>query len=304
MSALEELRTGEIGGAFQALLQRTVLAVGIERNFPPPEGHSRWDRDALVSAANDFLTSPQTPRRLSDLRLRCRTEDALKRQLQEAVKNFFADNGRRTPVGRLVVRFNEVLGAEPGFERRGSMWALKGMSSESVVFDLDAVVGAVGSVALVVPTAWTGKRSGPDVDAASVVRLALAALGAAGGPLRTSDLARVAALRLGLGAAPLSIEATGFDPPSEIVADDVVDDLRAHEVFSLLNDHERVAIGLIGEPVAKLGPILGVSGSKAALIRNRAAGILEEELKEEEGGQLVADLVLQMAKDWTDTWMN
>lgn len=303
MSALEELRAGEIGGAFVKLLQRTVFAVGVERNFPPPEGHGRWDANAVMATTNDFLASPQTPRRLSDLRLRCRTEDALKRQLQETVRNFYADNGRRTPVGRLVVRINEVLGGDPRFERRGSAWAVSGTVADRKVFDLDAVAAAVGGIEIVVPTAWTGKRTGPDMDAGSVVRLALAALEAAGGPLRAGDIARVAARRLGLGAAPLSIEATGLDPPSEAVADDVVDDLRAREVFALLNDHERVALGLIGVPVAKLGPILGVSGSKAALVRNRAAGILEEELRDEDGGQLVADRVLQMARDWTESWM-
>ena len=58
------------------------------------------------------VTSSRPPRRRDDSpiwRTHCRTDDALKRRLQETVRNHFADNGRRTPVGRLVLRINEVL---------------------------------------------------------------------------------------------------------------------------------------------------------------------------------------------------
>ena len=71
-----------------------------------------------------------------------------------------------------------------------------------------------------------------------------------------------------------------------------------------MNDSERVSIGLSDSPVAKLGPILGVSGSTAALIRKRAVAILQSELHDEEDGQAVADTVLDLARSWTELWMN
>jgi hypothetical protein len=311
VTAFDELQVGEVGDQFVALLQRTVRAVAIARNFPAPDGHQRWDASAVASAVSDFLASPQTPRRLTDLATHCRTEDALKRRLQETVRNFFADRGRRTPVGRLVLRINEVLHDDPNFERRGRYWAFAGSTSEPAAVDMDALVAAIAAVDVVVPTAWTtGTRQGPDADAPSVVRLATAALTAAGGPLRASDIAQVAAKRLGLGGAPLSIEATAFDPPSpspvsfDATGDEVLLDMRANEVcFGRLNDHERLAIGLPAVPVAKLGPTLGVSGSKAALIRRRAVAILQHELGDEEGGQIVADAVLELARSWSESWM-
>ncbi len=132
MSALDELRENDVGDAFVLLLQRTIRAVAIARNFPAPEGRGQWDVTSVAVVAADFLSHPNTPRRLADLVTHCRTDDALKRRLQATVQNFLADTGRRTPVGRLVLRFNEVLGDNEGFERRGRAWARACLIGRSV----------------------------------------------------------------------------------------------------------------------------------------------------------------------------
>jgi hypothetical protein len=310
MTALDELRNGEIADDFVNLLQRTIRAVAVARNFPPPEGYSRWESDAVASAVADFLADAQTPRRLTDLALHCRTDEALRHRLQESVRNYFADIGRRTPVGRLVLRINEVLATENEFERQGRRWSLRGLSTDAPTVNIDALVAVISGIDVVVPTAWVGVRRGPDIDAPSIVRLAHAAISAAGGPLRAADIAQAVAIRIGLGGAPLSIEATGFDPPArtsglpQVTGELTISMMRAEEIFlESLNDAERVSIGLPELPVADLGPLLGVSGSKAATIRNRAISILRDELKDEENGQEVANIILDLARTWTETWM-
>lgn len=310
MTAIDELRANKPGDAFLVLLKRTIRAVAVARNFPAPEGRTRWDETSVSITTTDFLAHPNTPRRLTDLVTHCRTDDALKRRLQATVQNFLADNGRRTPVGRLVLRINEVLNTDESFERRGRTWARSDMGDDPAAVDLDALVGAAAAVEVTVPAAWrTGSRQSPDLDANSVGRLAAAVLAAAGGPLSSGVLAQVAARRLGVGGAPLSIEAAAFDPPENYTASPdttgaaALLGLRAAEVFSLLNDAERVSIGLPGVPVARLGPVLGMSGSSAALIRKRAVAILKDELDEEEDGQSVADTVLELARTWTESWM-
>jgi hypothetical protein len=261
-------------------------------------------------AVTDFLADPKTARRLTDLVTHCRTDDSLKRRLQATVQNFLADIGRHTPVGRLVLRFNEVLSTNGAFERRGRSWARPEMAAEPAAVDLDVLVSAASAVQVALPTAWaTGSRQSPDLDADSVVRLTAALLDAAGGPLTTSVLAQVTALRLGIGGAPLSIEAAAFDPPEHYTTSPdttgaaALLDIRAAEVFSLLNDAQRVSIGLPEVPVARLGPVLGISGSSAALVRKRAIAILKDELDEEEDGQSVADAVLELARAWAHFWM-
>jgi hypothetical protein len=309
MTALDELRTGRAGEGFIALLQRTIRAVAIARGFPPPDGHLSWGGNALTTAVHEFLASPQTPRRLTDLRTHCRTEDALKHRLERTVRNFLADHGRRTPVGRLVLRFNDVLRKDPSFERRGALWALTGTTTEPAAVDLDALTEAVAGVDVVIPAAWeSGDRQSPDLDSESVIRVARAALEKAGGPLRTAVLAQAVAGRLGIGGAPLSLDASAFDPspaalvPLDATGEEVLLRIRANEVFALLNDLERVAIGLPEVPVVKLGPILGCSGSKAALIRKRAVTILQAELRSDDSGQAIADAVLELARTWTESW--
>jgi hypothetical protein len=312
VTPLAEIQSGAVGEAFVALLARSLRAVAAAGNFPPPDGHARWDADAVATAVADFLASPQTPRRLTDLATHCRSDDALRARMQRTVRNYFADLGRRTPVGRLVLRFNEVLKDDPAFQQRSGYWSLTGCEVEPAAVDIDTLVAAMSHVDVVVPTAWTtGDRQSPDIDAASAVRLVRSALEVAAGSLRASVLAQAAAARLGLGAAPLSLEATGFDPPgsspvsSQATEDQVLVNIRVDEVcFGRINDLERFAIGLVDVPVARLGPLLGVSGSQAALIRSRATAILKSELREEEDGQAVADAVLERARHWAESWMS
>jgi hypothetical protein len=307
MTALAELQRGEVGEAFLALLRRTVGAVARAGLYPPPGGGDHWDAEAVDATVADFLASGQTPRRLTDLRTHCRTDQALRARLQRTVRNFLADAGRRTPVGRLVLRFNEVLGEDPDFARDGVHWRLAGTTTAPSVVDLDRLVGVVSALDVTVPSAWrTGDRQSPEIDRPSVVRVARAALEAARGPLRPADLAQLAARRLGLGAPPLSLEATAFDPapvdpcPADPTGSDALVDLRAREVFSRLNVGERSSIAHPHLSVEALGRSLGVSGSKAHLIRRRAVAILRDELGDEDDGQAVAHAVFELARIWSE----
>lgn len=309
MSALEELKDGAVGAEFIVLLQRTIRAVAISRGFPPPDGHLSWGGPALATAVNDFLVSPQTPRRLTDLATHCRSDDALKRRLQTTVRNFLADQGRRTPTGRLVVRFNDVLRHDAAFTRVDGRWSLAGGNTEPAAVNLDALSAALRTVELVVPTSWTsGGRQSPDLDGPSVVRAATVLLETAQGALRSAVMAQAVARRLGLGGAAVSIDATAFDPAEPSLAGDTTSEevyveMRSHEVFGRLNDPERLSIALPELGVDALGALLGVSGSKAALIRRRAIGILQDELASEDVGQAVADAVFALSRKWSESWM-
>lgn len=309
MSALDELRRNEVGDDFLSLLQRTINAAARQGLYPPPSGRQRWDSDAVNSTVADFLASPQTPRRLADLRTHCRTEEALRARLQRTIKNFLADIGRRTTVGRLVRRFNEVLATDTAFERDGIYWRLSGTSAKRTIVDFDRLVQTVAGVEAVPPAAWlTGDRNSPPIDKPSVLRVAHAAI-AAGGPLRPAELAELAAQRLGLSATPLSLDAFAYEPapltnrPSDTTGADALVDLLASEVFSRLNEPQRLTIGLPRLSSDALGELLGCSGSKANMIQRRAVAIIKDELETEEDGQTIADALFELARNWSETWM-
>ena len=181
MSAIDELIAGKPGADFVELLRLVIRAVGLGDGFPAPEGHSRWDGPAVMTCIADFFASAQTERRLTDLST-CPDDQALKAKLHRTVRNFLADQGRKTTVGRLVLRFNEVLVRTDGFDRCGPCWGRIGDPADAAEVDRDALIAAVSAIEVVVPTAYsTGDRKSPELDASSVIRITDAALTSAGG---------------------------------------------------------------------------------------------------------------------------
>lgn len=309
MSAVDELMAGEPGPEFVELLARSIRAVGHGEGFPAPEGHDRWDAAAVMTCIADFFASTQTHRRLKDLSI-CPDDRVLKAKLQRTIKNFLADQGRKTTVGRLVLRFNEVLGRTDGFERQGPYWACTGSAAMPAEVDRDALIAAISDVEVVVPTAYaTGDRMSPELDAPSVARIAVTAIAAAGGPLTPAVLADVAAVRLGIRDLPLSLDAAAFSKPPQPLYDvqDVVhvDALladRVASVLSLLDERQLVTLGAPKASSVALGELLCVSPSMANKIKNRAIAIMSDELAGEDGGQLIANAILDFAASWLESW--
>jgi hypothetical protein len=309
VSALAELRAGEAGEEFVAVLQRTIRAVGISRNFPAPEGHSQWDADAVRSAASEFMADSQSPRRLADLALHCASDQALRARLQGTVRNFLADLGRRTPIGKLVVRINEVLGREPGFVRIDGRWASESGPTEAGSDDPEGLSRVIRGHAVEVP-AWSheAQRSAPVADRATIVSLCRALLDAAGGSLPPRTLARVIGHRLGVGQAPLSLEASGFDnpatadaPAADSTGSEALRFLRAADVLSQLNDRERLAVAYPEYSVRQLAPLLGTSPSQTHLIRRRAVEIIQVEVLDDDDAEGVALLVMELSRMWAES---
>ncbi len=285
------------------------------RNFPPPEGHPSWDADAVWSAASEFMSDAQTPRRLTDLAVHCATGDALRARLQGTVRNFLADLGRRTPIGKLVVRVNDVLRGEPGFRSVGGRWARAADSSDVAgVDDPEALGRAIAGIDVVVP-AWghDAHRAAPVADRTTIVSLCDALLDAAGGSLTARALARAIGRRLGIGQAPLSLDANAFDggagtagaagsssPKADSTADEALRLHRAAEVLSQLNDRERLAVAYPELTVRHLAPVLGVSPSQCHVIRGRAAEVIRVELVDDDDAEGVALLVMALGRNWAD----
>lgn len=308
MTPLSELQSGAAGSEFTALLQRTIRAVGVARNFPPPDGYALWDADAVRSAATEFMSDNQTPRRLTDLAVHCASEHALRARLQGTVRNFLADLGRRTPIGKLVVRINDVLTGEPAFVRVEGRWARTDGPAAAGTDDPDALNRAIQPVDVVVP-AWNpgAKREAPVADRTTIVSLCAALLQAAGGSLTPRALARAIGHRLGVGQAPVSLDVSALDHPSlgeaegaDRTGSHALRHLRAIEVLAQLNDRERLSVAHPEYTVRQLAPMLGVSASQSHVIRQRAAAIIGEELVDDDDAEGIALLVMELGRTWAD----
>lgn len=308
MSALAELQSGAAGAEFVALLQRTIRAVGVARNFPPPEGHAQWDAGAVGSTTAEFMTDSQTPQRLVDLALHCATDEAVRARLQGTVRNFLADLGRRTPIGKLVVRINDVLSRDPGFGRVDGRWAREAGPAGAGTDDPDLLSRAIRSMTVVVPAWGAGAaREAPVADRATIVTLCGTLLDAAGGSLTPRALARAIGHRLGLGQAPLSTDVSAFDHPAlgdaagaDRTGSEALRYLRAIEVLAELNDRERLSVAWPEYTVRELSPILGVSPSQSHLVRRRAAAVIQAQLVDDDDFEGVALLVIELCRRWAD----
>ena len=310
MSALDELRAGPIGEEFVSLLSRTIRAVAIARNFPPPDDLVSWGDEAVTRTVSEFMADAQTPRRLVDLATACSSDEALKARLQGSVRNFLADLGRRTPLGKLVVRINEVLGRDEGFTRVHGRWSVAGGPTEAGVEDTERLARAIGPHKITVPR-WghEARRAAPVADADTIASLCKELLSAADGSLMPRTMAAAIGIRLGIGQAPMSLDATSLDPGgpegypvTDTTADAALREARAVEILGLLNDRERAALAYPEYTVRDLAPILGIGPSQANIVRRRAIEILQEELADDPDAEAVAGRILERARSWAEQW--
>jgi hypothetical protein len=310
VSALDELRAGSIGEEFVSLLGRTIRAVAVARNFPPPDDLGSWGEEAVARTVSEFVADSQAPRRLLDLATACTSDQALAARLQGTVRNFLADLGRRTPLGKLVVRINEVLGRHEEFIRTRGRWSLAGGAVEPGAADVDRLAKVIGSHKVSAPR-WghDARRAAPVADADTIVSLCKALLGAAGGSLTPRTMAAAIGMRLGIGQAPVSLDAASLDPAwserypaMDSTADAALRQSRAEEILVLLNDRERVALAWPEDTVRELAPLLGVGPSQAHIVRRRAIEMLKEELADDPDREAVAGRVLELARSWAEQW--
>jgi hypothetical protein len=310
VNALDELRAGSIGEEFVSLLSRTIRAVAIARNFPPPDDLTDWGDEAVTRTVSEFMADAQTPRRLVDLATACSSEEALKARLQGSVRNFLADLGRRTPIGKLVVRVNEVLGRDEEFIRVHGRWSMDGGPTEAGVEDTERLAAAIGPHKIT-PPRWGHdvRRAAPVADADTIASLCKELLLAAGGSLTPRTMAMAIGVRLGIGQAPMSLDAASLDPAgpegssvADTTADAALREATAEEILGLLNDRERAALAYPEYTIRELAPILGIGPSQAHVVRRRAIEILQEELADDPDGEAVAGRILERARCWAEQW--
>jgi hypothetical protein len=308
VSALSELKAGTPSTAFTELLIKTVFAVAKAHGFPPPNrGH--WNRSAAADVAAEFVAHQRTEKILEALVLTCGDDRALALTLQAVVRNFLRDRGRATEMGRLVVRINRALKA-PCYKRLpGNRFALVDGSAEASTVSPDELVAATAGIRVTYPR-WDpmSDRRPPFASKASIDELVRAVMAAACGSLRAADVTYAIAPALLVAAGNVLVELDEGDPPdtgSEIaglqsLGMNIEDRERAFEIFGLLTTRQKIALGYLDDGVRKIGRRIGRGHSQAAVILGAAQTKLKEELMEEDNGQDIAQLVIQIARFWVE----
>ena len=306
MTPFEELRTGgRLGPEGARLLYRTVRGVVIGHGFPPPGDRPAWDGEAVAETAHEFLADGRTPKRLAHLLVHAVDDDSFDRLLYRMVLNFLRDGGRRTEIGRLMLRLRDVLGRNDEFVAEGEdRWRLEKQPATASTAAPAVLVEAAAMERHVDVPRWSAqtRRRAPAADAASLERLCRRVLEAAAGTVALDQLAQAVAPRLGLTPTPLAHPPDDSDPFESFAgpqhADAVLDGLRAAEIFALLNRRERLLLAAAGTPVRELRAVIGVGPSQAAEIQARLRALLAAELQDDEGYEAVFFHLVDQARAW------
>jgi hypothetical protein len=225
--------------------------------------------------------------------------------MQRMVLNFLRDGGRRTEIGRLMLRLRDVLGRSDEFVAEGEdRWRLEKQPATPSTAAPAVLVEAAALERHVDVPRWSAqtRRRAPAADAASLERLCRRVLEAAAGTVALDQLAQAVAPRLGLTPTPLAHPPDDSDPFESIAgpqhADAVLDGLRAAEIFAMLNRRERLLLAAAGTPVRELRSVIGVGPSQAAEIQARLRALLAAELQDDDGYEAVFFHLVDQAKAW------
>jgi hypothetical protein len=277
----------------------------VGHGFPPPGERPAWNGEAVAETAHEFLADDRTPKRLAHLLVHAVDEDSFRRIMQRMVLNFLRDGGRRTEIGRLMLRLRDVLGRSDDFVAEGEdRWRLEKQPAAPSTAAPAVLVEAAALERHVDVPRWSAqtRRRAPTADAASLERLCRRVLEAAAGTVALDQLAQAVAPRLGLTPTPLAHPPDDSDPFESIAgpqhADAVLDGLRAAEIFAMLNRRERLLLAAAGTPVRELRSVIGVGPSQAAEIQARLRAVLAAELQDDEGYEAVFFHLVDQAKAW------
>lgn len=292
MGALDELRASSPGADFVSLLYRQVATVATVHRFPAPSGHRRWDVSDVQEAAHDFLVEGGH-NKLIELAARVDDEEGLVRLLAVMVRNHLRQAGRRTTLGKLIIRLRKVL-EDPQFAvvpprvPGAGNYTLAGGRTEPFAGRLDQLVEAARAVPDIRVVKWSpnAKREGPVADAPSLRALSAAVLTAANGSVDLTTLAEILAGRLGLDprsvavALPVediddlanyatavggSVGDTGSDTHSAGAdADGVV-----AAILEQLSSRERLVLACLHETVRQIADQTGLPVSTAGAVKQR-----------------------------------
>ena len=306
MTPLEELQAdGRLGPEGARLLYRIVRSVVVGHGFPPPGERAAWNGEAVAETAHEFLADERTPKRLSHLLVHAVDDDSFTRLLHRMVLNFLRDGGRRTELGRLMLRLRDVLARGDEFvAEEGDRWRLEKQPPVPSSVAPAALVEAAAAERHVEVPRWSAqaRRRAPAADAASLERLCRRILEAAAGTVALDQLARAVAPRLGLMPTPLAAAPGDFDTVESVAgpqhADAVLDSLRAAEIFGILSRRERLLLASAGTPVRELRAVIGVGPSQAAELQARLRAILAAELQDDEAYEAVFFHLVDQAKAW------
>jgi hypothetical protein len=293
VTPFEEFSTsGEIGPATLALLYRTVRAVGSRYSYPTPDGETVWTVDAVQQQAHDFLTGPRGLARITQLHVQATDDETFERLMHAAVRNQFRSDARRTILGKLIRRLNDVLSADPAFVHLpGNLWTLEApIERPSTTPTPQQLLDAAWAVPNVTIRRWRAEATHQTTgaDAPTLTRIAAAVLVAAGGPLPEAEVGRIIGNRLGALELPATLP-IDVEEPTQLpaAADTGAAAAVAYDIWNQLSVREQLLVPVIDSSAREAAEGLKLGASQANTALQRARTTLRLALQEVDDAESV-----------------
>jgi hypothetical protein len=227
------------------------------------------------------------------------------RYLRRSIRHFLVDEARKTPVGAVRRKIDELLAATPEFIQvpagtpGAGRWQLDGEPQSPHGGELRPLVAAAYAVPDVRAVRWSGARRTPLAKDESLVAIIRAVLGTAAGSLEVAQLTWVMLQRFPAAVeyADATLDETVFRravaPPEE--RPDVVVEVseRALEVYEQLSPSQRALLPHLDKPISEQAQILEVGRSQAYVASGKLKAMLIELVPEDD---LRADVTLEVLR--------
>lgn len=308
MSAYLELRaTGTLGPDGARMLYETVATVIRFDRLPPPAQTGTWSADDVRELAHDFLSDPNTTKRLAALMLRATDDATLGRLLEAAVRNFIRDRARQSDHGAFRRRLRNVLEESPQIQRldsaAGEAWATGQVNASGPVYSGSAAALDAAAWSIEAPLVrWRSEtRRSPATERDALLAVMAAVIDEARAPVTTKTLVEVGLRRFALAATP-GVQDLAEDPPAtgQLPDDLVADRLVAAEAFEQLSERERDMLAAWDLPVRQLGQRIGLGHSATAVAARRLEALLSELLDQRADPDAVWEELQRLAHAWQE----
>lgn len=263
-----------------------------------------WTKDAVSEWTQEFFAAKGKAVTAAVL-AQTADLDSMSRYLRRAIRHFLVDAARKTDLGAIRRKIEDLLAAAPDFAQvpprtpGAGRWQLAGSPRPPFGGDLSPLVAAAYAVPGVQAVRWSGKRRAPLARDESLVDIFRAVLAAAGGSLEVAQLTAVMLRRFPAAVeyADPSLDEQAFEVAVAPLEDrpDVMAEVsdRAAEVYEQLSPSQRALLPHLGKPVDDQAEILGLGRSQAYAARGKLTALLIELVPDDE---LRAEVTLEVLR--------
>jgi hypothetical protein len=263
------------------------------QRFPVLMPRAGWTPDAIRETVQSFFAEKGRAVTAA-LLAQAADVESMSRILRRSVRNYLISQARKTPVGAVRRKIEDLLAAGeqfvqvPSGQPGAGRWCLAGSVSTPWAGDPGPLVEAAFAVPGVRAVRWSGSRRAPMASDEALSEILQAVLKVAQGSMEPAQLTEVFVRRFPVAAeqADATLDDEHYDLAVAPLEDrpDVVAEVsdRAGDVYEQMSASQRALLPHLDKPVKDQMEILGVGRTQAYDVAARLKALLRELIGDDE----------------------